>query len=156
MKHQSLFALLLLAAVGVASCDRDGALPSPDGGVHADGPEDTVSQDAGRDRDGALPSPDGGVHADGPEDIVSQDAGRDVPEESCSASDMPGNGVVCYETTPPCYIPMGRPQCMQECYYGGCYSCIGGRWVRSVIDCISPDARDSAPVDTESDEASAG
>ena len=127
MKHITLLAFLILVAVVVAGCGRDDTSPSSEGGVHSDGHQDTIPLDAG----------------------------RDVPEGSCSASDILPNDIACYETTPPCFIPMGRPECVQQCYYGRCYRCVDGRWVMAVIDCVAPVEHDSAPVDTAHVEASA-
>lgn len=83
------------------------------------------------------PSPDGGVGVDSRDaagDLSRIDSAPDI--NGCDPTKIPANAVPCVYEDPPCYMPMGRPECLAECASGQCYDCIGGQWQVSILDCV--------------------
>lgn len=55
---------------------------------------------------------------------------------ACNPATAPAGAPVCIVADPPCYMPMGRPECVNLCAYGKCYTCSENGWQLSIIDCV--------------------
>ena len=117
----SVVALVLLTSP--VACDEHHTTASADSGA-GNGPSSMLD----------------GQAADDPMDLVFVDTEADSATDgaglTCDPATIPLNEIQCVYRTPPCYIPMGRSECVAECARGRCYDCVDGKWGESILDCV--------------------